>query len=127
AGADGYVSAPPHPGNWHGWTYGGVQEFLESLASPSSLGVVVLDSTCGTVEISLVARVVDGRIQRVTTLEGLPPLPPPSLDAAFLEAFRGALRSALAPPAAALVCTRPTFDAWLYANDDKAAALRDAV
>jgi hypothetical protein len=118
---------PPHPGSWHGWTYAGIHSFISGLPSPSSIGLVVLSDDRATTEIGLAAYVLNGHLRRVTTLEGLPPLPQPSLDQSFVSAFCGALERAMAPAAAALVCTRGAFDAWLYADQAKPIALRQAL
>lgn len=121
-GSDGYVCQPPRARNWHGWTYLGACRFLGCLGSHAALGLVVLDGD--EVHIGLALKVRDGRVSRVTTLEGLPTLPRPAWDDTFLDALWSALESAMAPPAAALVCTRAAFEAWLYADRDKTAVLR---
>jgi hypothetical protein len=124
--SDGYVCEPPRPRDWHGWTYSTLQHFLTRLASPAALGLVVLSDT-EEVHISLALEIQDARIHRVTTLEGLPPLPPPTVSEPFLDAFWSALHQTLAPPAAALVCSRAVFEAWFYASENKPAILHSAV
>jgi hypothetical protein len=114
-GSDGYVAVPPHPGHWNGWTYSDIRAMLSALPTPSALGLCVVD------EIGLAVRVESGRVTRVTTLEGLPPLPTPAVDNAFFEAFWSALES----PAAALVCTPEVFERWIM-SADKPAVLREA-
>jgi hypothetical protein len=122
--SDGYVTQPPRPADWHGWTYSSLQQYLAGLASPAALALVVLDRN--EVHIGLALEVRDARVHRVTTLEGLPPLPPPAVSAPFLDALWSALHQTLAPAAAALVCTRATFEAWLYAESGKPAILHAA-
>jgi hypothetical protein len=123
--SDGYVCEPPRPGDWHGWTYSALQQFLAHLASPAALGLVVLEAA--EVHIGLALEVRDARICRVTTLEGLPPLPPPAVSTMFLDALWSALHQTLAPPAAALVSTRAAFEAWLYTSDNKPAVLQSCI
>jgi hypothetical protein len=125
-GSDGYVCEPPRAADWHGWTYSALHQFLSQVASPSALGLVVLAENSA-VHISLALEVRAARVCRVTTLEGLPQLPPPTVSEPFLDAFWSALHQALAPPAAALVCSRATFEAWLYASANKPAVLQTAV
>lgn len=126
-GSDGYVALPPHPGSWHGWSYSSLKSFVARLPSPSSIGLVVLGNDRAGVEIGLAAHVVDGRIKRLTTLEGLPRLAAPCIGKDFLSAFCVALDQALAPAAMALVCTRAAFDAWLYAGEARSSVLRQAI
>ncbi len=119
-GSNGYVAVPPHPGSWHGWTYGAMLELLLGLPSPCSLALCVVG------EIELVLGVSGGRIVRVTTFEGLPALRiAPTVSEDFADALRDALERAIAPPAAVLVCTAAAFEAWLTA-EDKPAALQQA-
>jgi hypothetical protein len=115
-GSAGYVCQPPHPGHWGGLTYADIGDFVGGAGSGSraSIGLCVLDG------IGLALGVESGRIRRVTTLEGLPSLPPPSLEPSFLDAFWAALESTIAPPFAALVCTRSVFDAFIRASDKRA-------
>jgi hypothetical protein len=124
-GSDGYVCEPPRAGDWHGWTYSGLQQFLSRIASPAALGLVVLEEA--ELHIGLALEVRDARVQRVTTLEGLPSLPPPAVSDAFLDALWSALQQTLAPPAAALVCSRAVFEDWLYTAENKPAVLQSAV
>jgi hypothetical protein len=118
-GSDGYVAEPPHPGSFHGWSYERLLQWMRSLPSPCALGLCVLEQEDGPLHIGLAARVEGGRIVRVTTLEGLPPLAP-RLDRRFLDEFGAALNAALAPAGAALVCTRPVFEAWITGADKRA-------
>ena len=110
-GSNGYVSEPPPPGHWHGLTYSGVAGFLARAPSPAAIAVCVL----GFAGVAL--RIEHGRIVRVTTFEGLPPLPEASLEPSFLAALWSALETGVAPPYAALVCTRAVWDACLSAAD----------
>jgi hypothetical protein len=123
-GSDGYVSIPPRPEDWNGWTYSGLRSFVAGLASPSALGLCVIDAP--TVQIGLAARVENGRVNRITTLEGLPGFAAqPAVDQAFFDEFWSALQTHVAPPAAALVLTPEAFETWLTASD-KAAVLEAA-
>ena len=106
-GSDGYVAIPPHPGNWHGFGYATVRHFLARAASPSSVCL------CVPHYVHLVLLVENGRITRVTTFEAFPHLPPPRVDAPFIDA----LWSELVSPHAVLVCSRPVFEQWLYATE----------
>ena len=117
-GSIGYVVEPPRPADWHGWTYAALVEFVTGLPSPSALGLCVLEED-GSVHIGLAARVQDGRFTRVTTLEGLPPLQSQLTDA-FLDELVSALERHVGPAAAALVCSRPVFEAWINAPDKRA-------
>ena len=124
-GSDGYVALPPHPGNWHGWTFGGVRAFVAGLRSPSALGLCVIDDA--TIEIGLIVQVNAGRITRITTLEGLPALSRSgSITKHYLDELWSVMSAEIAPPAAVLVCTPDAFEAWLAAPD-KAASLDEAV
>ncbi len=40
--SDGYVALPPHPGNWHGWTYQQVTGFIDQLVAPASVALGVI-------------------------------------------------------------------------------------
>jgi hypothetical protein len=124
-GSTGYVCEPPHPGNWHGWTYARLREMARQLPSPCALALCVLEDA--QVEIGLVLGVRDGRIVRVTTLEGLPPLAVrPSVSDSFVARVWSAVEAAVAPPAAVLVCTRAAFAEWIVAPD-KGASLARAI
>jgi hypothetical protein len=114
-GSDGYVCAPPHPGHWHGWTYGRLREWAARLPSPCSVGLCVLEGH--DVHIGLVLGFNDGRIVRVTTFEGLPPLSvTPAVSDRFADDLWQAL-GAVGPPAALLVATRERFEALVAAPD----------
>jgi len=117
-GSDGYVTVPPRPDTWRGWRYADVLGFVQRLPSPCSLGLLVLRES--EVEIGLALGFRDARIVRVTTLEGLPAIPPPKVDNATLDAFWNALAS-LAPPAGAVVCTAAAFERIADAPDKSAA------
>src|SRR5262245_14111215 len=62
-GSDGYVCAPPHPGNWRGWTYARLRALADGLPSPCSVGLCVLEAN--ELHIGLVLGLRDGRIVRV--------------------------------------------------------------
>jgi len=108
-GSDGYVCVPPPPGHWHGLTYSTIARFLARAPSPSAIAVCVLESA------GVVLRIEHGHVVHVTTLEGLPPLPQPSLAPEFLGALCSALQARIAAPYAVLVCTRAVWDAALAA------------
>lgn len=123
-GSDGYVTVPERPRPRFGWTYTDLRRMAAALPSPCTVGLCVLDGA--DVLIGLVLRFDNGRVTRVTTLEGLPPLAP-VLSREFFEAFRLAMADAVAPPAAALVCTPDVFEAWLNAEPaEKLYVLHDA-
>jgi hypothetical protein len=125
---DGYVSLPPHPGHWHGWTYAGVTAFVARLPDPATVALGVLDGT--TTEIGLILDLRGGLIRTLTTFEtfGLP-APAFELTAVSFERLWALLESRRldgAPmPAAALLCSRGAFDAWLE-GEDKLGALEGA-
>ncbi len=108
-GSDGYVCVPPSAGDWHGMTYSALAEFLSGAPSPSALALCVLGSA------GVVLRVGGGRVVRVTTFEGLPSLAEPSLTPEFLDNLWLTLAAHVAPPYAALVCTRAVWEACLAA------------
>jgi len=123
-GSDGYVCSPPHPGNWHGWTFEQLRELASRARSPCAVGLCVLDD--GELHIGLVLGLRDARIVRVTTLEGLPPVvETPAVSADFADAVWGAME-VVAPAAALLVATREAFEQWIVAAD-KSATLARAV
>ena len=110
-GSDGYVSEPAPAGHWHALTYGALATFLAHAPSPSALALCVVDFA----DVALL--VEHGRVVRVTTFEGLPPLPEPSVSTAFLDALWSALDARIAPPYAAFVCPRAVWDTCLLAPD----------
>ena len=121
----GYASVPPHPGDWHGWTYGGVQRFLDGLPPAASLALGVFDGD--TLAIGLILEVHAGAIQRVTTFEALDTPPAEQrLSASFMRQLWAGLEQNFAPPAAALLYTASDFEAWISAAD-KTENLRQAV
>ena len=120
----GYVSVPPHPGHWHGWTYGGVRAWLACLPDPATLALVVLAGA--DTAIGLIADWRDGLFRRVTTLETFG-LGGPALDLSAesfarlwaLLAARGRGGDG-APPAAALLCSSAAFAVLLDAGGKRA-------
>ena len=124
----GYVSLPPHPGHWHGWTYEQVRGFAGALPDPASVALGVLDG--GDVRIGLVLDLRGGLIRTVTTFETFGfPAPTFDLSAAAFERLWALLEArgrtpGGAPPAAALLCSQAAFDAWI-AGADKAAVLAE--
>ncbi len=123
-GSSGYVCEPPHPGHWRGLTYSGLRALAAGLPSPCGLALCVIDSQ---VEIGLVLGLQQGRIVRVTTLEGLPPISlSPAVSDAYVAEVWTAVERAVAPPAGVLVCTRAMFERYVD-QTDKRAALRAAI
>jgi hypothetical protein len=112
----GYVSLPPHPGDWHGWTYTGLKQFVKQLPTAATLALGVFDDEA--VEIGLVLEFHSGLIKRVTTFEGLE-LSSATLgfSAKFLDQLWSRLEENFAPPAGILLCTASTFDSWIAADD----------
>src|SRR5581483_4069939 len=64
-----YVSLPPHPGHWHGWTYQGILDFVHRLPSATTLAVGVFADAI--LEIGLILEWHEGKITKVTTFEAL--------------------------------------------------------
>jgi hypothetical protein len=126
--SEGYVSVPPPPGHWNGWTYAGIKAFVDRLPDPATVALGVLDG--GSTAIGLILDLRGGLIRTVTTFETFG-LPAPSFE--LSQAGFGQLwqrledRAALgAPaPAAVLLCSQGAFDAWI-ANHDKLGALERA-
>jgi hypothetical protein len=120
----GYVSVPPQPGHWHGWTYSDIRQFLANLASPSTLALGVY-SEHG-LDIGLVLLYREGQIRHVTTFEGLDwTVPNPGPNQQTMTALSEALTAQFAPPSAMLLCTDAIFAGWLEALN-KLAFLREA-
>jgi hypothetical protein len=140
--AEGYVSVPPHPGHWHGWTYAGIKSFVDHLPDAATVALGVLDGgiptparpldTLGnrgvegeggaTTAIGLILDLRGGLIRTVTTFETFG-LPAPAFDLtqesfdrlwALLE---GRVSSGAAAPAAALLCSQAVFDDWITGAD----------
>ena len=118
---DGYVSVPPHPGHWHGWTYGEITAFVARLPDPASLALAVLADppNAGRLAIGLIVDLAGGRIHTVTTFETFgPALPPLDLSAESFDRLWGLLdersrTTGAPPPAGALLCTGQAFQIWL--------------
>ncbi|HEU5099307.1 MAG TPA: hypothetical protein VFU22_09825 [Roseiflexaceae bacterium] len=125
---DGYISLPPHPGHWYSWTYAGIKAFVDRLPDPATVALGVLDGAA--TEIGLILDLRGGLIRKLTTFEAFGvPAPTFELTADSFErlwALLGDRGAAGAPmPAAALLCSRATFDAWLL-GEDKLGALEQA-
>jgi hypothetical protein len=124
----GYVSLPPQPGHWHGWTYEQVRAFVGALPDPASVALGVLDGA--DLRIGLVLDLRGGLIRTVTTFETFAfPAPAFDLSAAAFERLWTLLEArsrghGTPPPAAALLCSQAAFDAWLT-GADKAAVLEE--
>jgi hypothetical protein len=119
--ADGYVALPPHPGNWHGWTYDQIVRFVDQLVEPASLALGVISDDGKMLEIGLIGEVSGGSFRKVTTFESLPF---PHEDAAVSDDFMERLWTHLSqgkwPPAAILLCTSSVFEAWVYGPNKRA-------
>ena len=117
---DGYVAVPPHPRNWHGWTYEQIVRFVDQLQEPASLALGVLSDDGAILEIGLIGEVSQGSFHKVTTFEALPF---PREDVAVSEEFMDRLWEYLSdgdwPPAAALLCSSSVFEAWVYGPDKR--------
>lgn len=61
-GSAGYVSIPPHPGHWNGWTYADVTSFIALLPDPATIALGVLDGEA--LAIGLILDVRGGLIGR---------------------------------------------------------------
>jgi hypothetical protein len=118
--SDGYVSLPPPAGHWHGWTYAGIKAFVEQLPDPATVALGVLSDT--RTEIGLILDLRGGLIRTVTTFENFG-LPAPTFELAQesfeqLWALLASRHAHGAPlPAAALLCSQATFDAWIVGTD----------
>jgi|GEM_PF-800326 len=122
--SDGYVSVPPHPGHWGGWTYAGLKQFADQLPEEATLALGVFEA--GTVAIGLILELCAGTIKRVSTFEALPLNPGEAqLSEAFLERLWTLLAGPFASPAGVLLCSQPIFEQWLTA-ENKAACLNTA-
>jgi hypothetical protein len=126
---DGYVSVPPHPGHWNGWTYAGIKVFVDTLPDPATVALGVLDGA--TTAIGLVLDLRDRLIRTVTTFETFG-LPAPTFELTqesferLWELLDGRAETGAPAPAAALLCSQAVFDAWLT-GADKLATLEQAV
>lgn len=118
---EGYVSLPPHPGHWHGWTYSALKHFVDQLPEEATLALGVFDGE--TVALGLILEFRAARLQLVTTFEALN-LPPGAaqLSEAFLNQLWQQLAQQFASPAGALLCSQTIFEQWLVA-ENKAARL----
>ncbi|HEX7737651.1 MAG TPA: hypothetical protein VF458_22570 [Ktedonobacteraceae bacterium] len=123
--ASGYVSIPPHPGHWHGWTYQQVSQWVNALPfSPATLALGVLDRGCW--QIGLILLCEQGRIRKITTFESLDlQALACGLSEETLTALSQQLTDTVAPPAGLLLCTRAVFDAWIE-QENKTAVLLNA-
>lgn len=117
---DGYVAIPPHPRNWHGWTYEQIVRFVAQLQAPASLALGVFSDDGDNLEIGLIGEVSGGSFRKITTFEALPF---PREEAAVSEVFMDRLWSHLStgewPPAAALLCNSSVFERWVYGPDKR--------
>lgn len=112
---DGYVSMPPHPGHWNGWTYERIERFIDQLQEPASLALGVISSESGTLEIGLIGEVSEGAIRKVTTFESLPfDRSEAAVTHRFLDRLWSNLSSGAFPPAVVLLCTDTVFEHWVH-------------
>jgi hypothetical protein len=121
---NGYVSEPPHPGQFYGWTYAAIRRFIEALPSPATLALGVYADDALSIGLILVCE--GGLIRRVTTFEALNwSVSNPGPTQQTLESLCKALEAQFAPAAGVLLCTNVVFSAWLAASD-KLAYLSEA-
>ncbi len=113
--ATGYVSVPPHPGDWHGLKYDDIREFVSRLPDPASVALAVIDNE--RIFIGLILELRGGMIRTVTTFEALTLDAPLDVSAKSFELVWDALAVNFAPPAAALLCDRATFEGLVNAEN----------
>jgi hypothetical protein len=123
----GYVCVPARPASWNGWTYTGIQAFVAGLPDAATLALGVLEGA--ELAIGLILELRGGLIRTVTTFEALDNPAPGEVSIESLDQLWALLerRSATAgapPPAGVLLCTQAAFDAWLAADDKRAALER---
>lgn len=135
---NGYVSEPPHPGKWHGWTYTQIRHFIAELPSPATVALGVYTDMAkpiprgvpsgNALSIGLILVCEGGMIRRVTTFEALNwAVSDPGPTQQTLTALCEALEAQFAPAAAVLLCTDAVFSGWLAAAAaDKPAYLAEA-
>jgi hypothetical protein len=120
----GYVSIPPHPGHWHGWTYEYLQGIISSLPSSASLALGVLAD--GKWQIGLILICGGGKINKVTTFEALTAHElQAELSEESLEALWKSIAETLATPAGLLLCSQTVFDDWIQ-REEKLQVLLEA-
>lgn len=120
-GSAGYVCVPPHPHRWNGWAYADAVAFIAALPDPATIALGVLEED-GALAIGLILDVRGGLIRTVTTFEAFSlPMPQIELSPAGFERLWSLLdlRAEHGPPApaAALLCAREVFEAWLSGAD----------
>ncbi len=121
---DGYVSVPPPPGNWQGWTYDRLRRFVAALPDPATVALAVFDGS--DLRIGLVLDLRGGLIRTVTTFETFGfPAPTFDLSAAALAHLWDRLdarcrEQGTPPPAAALFCSQAAFDALITSGGQPA-------
>lgn len=119
----GYVTVPPPAGHWNHWTYHGIEQFVAQLGSEAGLALCVFDGE--QLAIGLIAELHNGQVAYVTTFDAYAAETTPQLSATGLEQLWQLLEQRGVPAAAALICSRAAFEAWLVAPD-KIASLRQA-
>jgi hypothetical protein len=113
----GYVSVPPHRGEWNGLKYGDLQEYVARLPDPCSVALGVIED--GKIFIGLILGVRGGMIRTVTSFEALELDTLLELSAESFERLWAALGERFDPPAAALLCDRVTFEGLVKAENKR--------
>lgn len=120
--ASGYVSLPPRPATWQGWTYADICQTVSSLPStPSCLALGVCEESRW--QIGLILVFAQGLLRKVTTFEALNLPPPAGPDEDILAELKEQLTRTFAPPAGLLLCTPAVFDAWIEGEEKLAVLL----
>ena len=109
----GYVSVPPHPGHWHGWTYQYLNGVIRKLScSPASMALGVFAGEKLLIGLILVCE--EGHIRKVTTFEALPvrDFATELSVTTFVEVWE-ALSRTIALPVGVLLCSQEVFEDWI--------------
>ncbi len=118
-GEGGYVTTPPRPDSWNGWTWGGVKEWVDAIPGEASIGLGVIGPE--RLEIGIIAVVREGLIRRLTTFEALPiPRTAAAVTADYHQQIWDGMAEHIAQPHALLICTQETFERWLTGPDKQA-------
>ena len=121
-----YVVYPPRDTSWHGWTYGGVQSWVQSLPDPCSIALGVIGEAG--LRIGVIADIEDARICVLTTFESLPiPRDEVTLDQATADRLWDAIGAKFSPPAEVLLCSVSVFKEWIKGASDKQGTIAAAV
>ncbi len=113
----GYVSIPPHPGHWHGWTYQQIKQIIDTLPdSPASLALGVTAE--GSWLIGLILVCERGQIRKVTTFEVLDVESIPAKPSEeTLTIVWQQLAEKIASPAGVLICSQAVFEDWIQLEE----------